>query len=214
VEVLAPGLPSPSSTSDGLADDAEAVRRAIRSCHGLVVAVGWSYGGDAISMAAGGEPSVCRLVYVSAVPRSRTHERFDLSWIENDPHVQFLADASYVLDSDLWLNGGRREGLSARRPGAFAQASAACGIAGSGRHKLRRSWESIPTTVIIGSADELISDDDRARASELRGCLDLADGPLCHLPPSRGCQRCNRARPRGDSLRRPNKRLLYCAPRS
>ena len=32
--------------------------------------------------------------------------------------------------------------------------------------RFRRSWESISTTVIIGSADDLISDDDRARASK------------------------------------------------
>lgn len=46
--------------------------------------------GDAISMAAVGESSVCRLVYVSTVPRPRTNERFDVSGIENDPQVHFL----------------------------------------------------------------------------------------------------------------------------
>jgi pimeloyl-ACP methyl ester carboxylesterase len=67
--------------------------------------VGWSYGGDVISMAAVDEPSVCQLVYVSAVPRPSTKERFDVSWIENDPKIRVSADGSYVLDNDLWLNG-------------------------------------------------------------------------------------------------------------
>jgi pimeloyl-ACP methyl ester carboxylesterase len=129
--------------------------------------VGWSYGGDVISMAAVDEPSVCRLVYVSAVPRPRTNERFDVSGIEDDPKVRFSADGSYVLDNDLWLN--EDDAVRTFSPQVLAHLR---------RHPRRwvspavddpqteASWESIPTTVIIGSADALISDDERARAPE------------------------------------------------
>jgi hypothetical protein len=68
--------------------------------------VGWSYGGDVISMAGVDEPFGCDRVYVPAVPRPRTEERFDVSWLENDPKIRFSADGSYVLDNDLWLTHG------------------------------------------------------------------------------------------------------------
>ena len=167
MQVQAPDLPSHSSTTHGLADDAEAVRRAVHSCQTPVVAVGWSYGGDVISMAAVDEPSVCQLVYVSAVPRPRTKERFDVSWIENDPKIRVSADGSYVLDNDLWLN--EDDAVKTFPPDVLAhlrQHPRRWVSPGVDDPQTEASWESIPTTVIIGSADDLISDDDRARASE------------------------------------------------
>ena len=179
VEVRAPDLPSHSSSTHGLADDAEAVRREIRSCQGPVVAVGWSYGGDVISMAAVGEASVCQLVYASAVPRPSTTERYDVSWIENDPHVRLLPDGSYVLDNDLWLAEVavktfpndvlahlRRHPRRPVSPGVDDPQTAA-------------SWQSIPTAVILGSADELITDEDRARA--LKQFADVEILPTDHF---------------------------------
>lgn len=167
IEVHTPDLPSHSSTDQGLADDAEAVRRAIRASQGPVVAVGWSYGGDVLSMAAVDEPSVCRLVYVSAVPRPRTDQRFDVSWIENDPHIRVQADGSYVLDNDWWLTDDaavrtfpphvldhlRQHPRRAASPGVDDPQTEA-------------GWESIPTTVIIGSADPLIPHDVREQAQK------------------------------------------------
>jgi len=166
VQVRAPDLPSHSSTTKGVADDAEAVRQTIQSCQTPVVAVGWSYGGDVISVAAANESNVCRLVYVAAIPHSRTQERFDQSWIEKDPLVRVSADGSFVLDNDLWLS--QDDAVKTFPPDVLAHLR---------RHPRRwvspgvddprteASWESIPTTIIIGSEDDLISDDDRARAS-------------------------------------------------
>ncbi|HLL61993.1 MAG TPA: alpha/beta hydrolase, partial [Propionibacteriaceae bacterium] len=68
VRVTVPDLPSHLSTEAGLTADAKAVRHEIRSGPAPVVAVGWSYGGTVISVAAAGEPSVRHLVYVSDVP--------------------------------------------------------------------------------------------------------------------------------------------------
>ncbi len=167
VQVQAPDLPSHSSTTDGLADDAEAVRRVVRSCQPPVVAVGWSYGGDVISVAAVDEPSVCHLVYVSAVPRPRTEERFDVSWLANDPKIRFLADGRYVLDNDLWLT--QDDAVKTLPPDVLAhlrQYPRRWASPGVDDPQTEASWESVPTTVIIGSADDLISADDRERASE------------------------------------------------
>jgi pimeloyl-ACP methyl ester carboxylesterase len=74
VDVRTPDLPSHQSATAGLADDAVEVRDAIRSCAPPVVVVGWSYGGTVISMAADGEASVVRLIYVSAVPMPPTDQ--------------------------------------------------------------------------------------------------------------------------------------------
>src|SRR5436309_985432 len=52
VHVVVPDLPSHRSPTAGLAEDADEVRRAIRSCPASVVVAGWSYGGAVISMAA------------------------------------------------------------------------------------------------------------------------------------------------------------------
>jgi len=167
VQVQAPDLPSHSSTTHGLADDAEAVRRAIRACQTPVVAVGWSYGGDVISMAAVDEPSVCQLVYVSAVPLPRTQERNDVSRLANDPKVRFSPDGSYVLDNDLWLNEDDAVKTFPHDVLAHLRRHPRRWVSpGVDDPQTEASWESIPTSVIIGSADGLISDDDRARASE------------------------------------------------
>jgi len=167
VQVQALDLPSHSSTTHGLAEDAEAVRRAIRSCQPPVVAVGWSYGGDVISMAAVDEPSVCHLVYVSALPRPRTEERSDVSWLEDDPKIRVSADGSYVLDNDLWLT--QDDAVKTFPPDVLAHLRRhprRWALPGVDDPQSEASWESVPTTVIIGSADDLISDDDRARALE------------------------------------------------
>jgi pimeloyl-ACP methyl ester carboxylesterase len=53
----------------GLVEDAAEVRDAIRACAPPVAAVGWSYGGSVIGVAATGDASVSRLIYVNDVPR-------------------------------------------------------------------------------------------------------------------------------------------------
>jgi pimeloyl-ACP methyl ester carboxylesterase len=104
VHVRTPDLPSHRSATAALVDDAAEVRDAIRSCAPPVVVVGWSYGGTVISMAAAGEASVTRLIYVGAVPMPPNDHPDDLSWVDQDPHVLAREDGTFVLDNDWWLN--------------------------------------------------------------------------------------------------------------
>lgn len=55
VQVITADLPSHRTPTAGLAEDAAEVRDAIRACAPPVAAVGWSYGGSVISLAAAGE---------------------------------------------------------------------------------------------------------------------------------------------------------------
>ena len=79
VRVITPDLPSHNTPTAGLAEDAEEVREAIRACTPPVAAVGWSYGGSVISLAAAGEGSVSRLIYISDIPRPAGYPGEDLS---------------------------------------------------------------------------------------------------------------------------------------
>jgi pimeloyl-ACP methyl ester carboxylesterase len=69
VQVITPDLPSHRTLTAGLAEDADEVRHAIRASDPPGAAVGWSYGGSVISLAAAGEESVSRLIYISDIPR-------------------------------------------------------------------------------------------------------------------------------------------------
>jgi pimeloyl-ACP methyl ester carboxylesterase len=67
VQVITPDLPSHRTPTAGLVEDADEVRQAIRASDPPVAAVGWSYGCSVISLAAAGEESVSRLIYVSDI---------------------------------------------------------------------------------------------------------------------------------------------------
>ena len=149
--------------------DAEEVQQALRSCPAPVVVVGWSYGGTVIGVAAAGEAAVTRLVYVAAVPTPvRTHEG-DLSWLPADPHIIIGQDGTSVLDNDWWLTDE-----------AAATATFSAEIMDHLRHHPRRpaslrtdtdpvlaaAWQTIPTTVLLGRNDELVSADEIAWVTE------------------------------------------------
>jgi pimeloyl-ACP methyl ester carboxylesterase len=70
----------------GLCEDADEVRHAIRVCAPPTAAVGWSYGGSVMSLAAAGEGSVTRLISIADIPRLAGFPGEDLGWIDADPH--------------------------------------------------------------------------------------------------------------------------------
>ncbi len=106
VQVISRDLPSHRTPTAGLAEDAAEVRDAIRACAPPVAAVGWSYGGSVISLAAAGEGSVSRLIYIADISRPAGFPGEDLGWIDADPHVLVHTDGRFVLDNDYWLNEG------------------------------------------------------------------------------------------------------------
>ena len=129
--------------------------------------VGWSYGGSVISLAATGEGSVCHLVYVADIPRAAGWPAGDPGWVDADPHILVDAEGRFALDNDWWLSeegdgptfaADLQEHLRAyprrfvTRATLGAQPTAA--------------WETIPTTVLIGQDDDLMSDADRRQAQE------------------------------------------------
>jgi pimeloyl-ACP methyl ester carboxylesterase len=161
VHVRTPDLPSHRSATAGLADDAAEVRDAIRSCSPPVVVVGWSYGGTVISMAAAGEASVTRLIYVSASPMRPNDHPDDLSWVDQDPHIIARDDGTFILDNDWWLN--EEAGTTfphdvvehlrrhPRRPVSRETA----------QPQTAAAWQTIPSTVLMGRDDQLVPQNER-----------------------------------------------------
>ena len=131
-----------------------------------MVAVGWSYGGTVISVAAAGEPSVRHLVYVSDVPSPPQTESAGWEWMFQDPHVHRVDGNAYVLDNDWWLDeeAGRtfteevRKHLrrNPRRPASRAVTEP----------QKEAAWQYTSTTVIIGRQDPLLTDAERSWAAE------------------------------------------------
>ncbi len=159
IVVATPDLPLERSTSAGLAEDADEVRRAIRSCLPPIVVVGWSHGGPVISMGAAGESSVIRLIYIGEIPR---REIEDSSWIYNDSDVRVGGDGTVRLVEDWWR---KEEGAPLftgevadyvkrveRRPSSLATLT---------DPQTAAAWETIPTTVLIGRDDSVSESDVR-----------------------------------------------------
>lgn len=167
VRVSVPDLPTHRSATATLADDAEEVRRAIRSCSPPVVVVGWSYGGKVISMAALGEPSVVRLVYVADIPAPPSSEGEDDTWVDEDPHILAVDDGMFVLNNDWWVNEEAGTTFSAevqqhcrkhpRRPAARTTLT---------DPQTTAAWQGIATTVLAGQSDNLLNDTERQWATE------------------------------------------------
>ena len=163
VLVRTPDLPSHSSPTDGLSADAAAVAEVLHASTPPVVAVGWSYGGDVLGDAAADQHSVVRrLVYVARVPRVAGATG---TWIIDDaatiPHLD-IRDATFVLDDAWWLTEEDGATLPAdvqqhlwkhrRRPVSFLAET---------EPQRATSWQTIPTTVLLGRSDPLISEADR-----------------------------------------------------
>jgi pimeloyl-ACP methyl ester carboxylesterase len=165
VEVL--DLPSHWSAVAGLVQDAAEVQQAIRSCPAPVVVVGWSYGGTVIGVAAAGEATVTRLIYVASIPEPVRNHDGDASWADEDPHVIVRQDGMFVLDNDWWLTEEKGATFSPevaeylrrhpRRPASLRIVTDPVPAA---------AWQTIPTTVLLGRHDELVSDEELSWVTE------------------------------------------------
>lgn len=178
VQVTAPDLPSHWSAAAGLDHDADIVRQAIRAASEPVVAAGWSYGGAVLSVAAAsGDARVAHLVYVAAVPALPDGSPADLSWLDADPHVH-AGDGTHVLDNDWWLHEEAGATFPAevrthlarypRRPMSLLSESAA-------KVTAPPPWEAIPTTVLLGTHDDLVSAEQRAQARQCTADVRVLD---------------------------------------
>jgi hypothetical protein len=115
--------------------------------------VRWSYGGSVIGVAATGDASVSRLIYVNDIPRPAGFAAEHLGWIDADPHVLVLTDGRFVPDNEYWLNEGDGTTFPAeirrhfrdhpRRPGTRATLGA----------RPEAACETTPTSVLIGDRD-------------------------------------------------------------
>jgi pimeloyl-ACP methyl ester carboxylesterase len=167
VHVQVPDLPSHHSAAAGLLQDAAEVQQVIRSCPAPVAVVGWSYGGTVIGVAAAGETNVTRLIYVASYPELIRDHGEDVSELEEHPHIIVGQDGMYVLDNDWWLTEEKgttfspqvREHLRRhpRRPASLRTMTDPLPAA---------AWQTIPTTVVLGRHDELVSADERAWVTE------------------------------------------------
>jgi pimeloyl-ACP methyl ester carboxylesterase len=173
VVVVTPDLPSHRSIGGGRVDDAEEVRRAVRSSPTPVVLVGWSYGGSVISVAGAGEASVVRLIYVADLPRP-VHDGEDAGWMLGDEHLLVGPDGRCVLDNRWWLKEEagttfpsevqehlRRNPRRPVTPGTSTDPQSAA------------AYEDVATTVLLGADDDLaspgaISDALRAAVRDIR----------------------------------------------
>ncbi len=166
VEVVVPDLPSHRLAGAGLLDDAEAVREAIRTAgsHGPAVAVGWSYGCDAVSIAADGE-AVARLVLVSSVPQAIHLQPRDGTLFDGSPDYLWDEAGRFVPRGGWWHEEGT--GFSAEVRAHFD--------ANPRRPVTRRTlsdpvpaaaWTRIPTTVLLGRRDAFNGEQPWVRARE------------------------------------------------
>jgi pimeloyl-ACP methyl ester carboxylesterase len=125
---------------------------------------------------AAGEATVTRLVYVAAVPLPIRIQEGDVSWAEADPHVIVRDDGTFVLDNDWWLAEEKGATFSPevtehlrrnpRRPASLRIDTDPV---------LAAAWQEVPTTVLIGRNDELVSAEELGWATEHLNDVRLLD---------------------------------------
>lgn len=179
VEVVIPDLPSHRSPTAGVEEDVAEVRRAVSGLVKPVVLVGWSYGGKVITRTAAGEPPIAHLVYVSSIPESGLPDGVAaaiVAFFEQDPHVDVRADGTFVLDNDWWLDEEAgatfpddvREVLRQhpRRPSTLKTLQSP---------STSPAWETIPSTVLLGRHDTMISAEAQDAALALEADVRILD---------------------------------------
>jgi pimeloyl-ACP methyl ester carboxylesterase len=179
VEVATPDLPSHRSPTAGVAEDVAEVRQAIRDLRPPVVLVGWSYGGVVITRTAAEEPSLRHLVYLATIPETGAPDsEFAnvVAFFEQDPHIDVRPDGTCVLDNDWWLN----EEAGATFPEEVRAVLAEHPRRPSSLKTLQPppttpAWETIPSTVLLGRQDSLMSDEERQGAKSLRADVRVLD---------------------------------------
>lgn len=161
---------------------------AVAAASGPTVVVGWSYGGTVITDLDVDQVSVTRLVYVSAIPGlPPSEDREPAPSMELDlTHIVFGDDGTAVLDNDWFVNSDPAVASMPaevidhlrshpRRPIALAAVLAP---------PVRAAWREVDTTVILGSADELVSEAQRRWVMGVIGDVRVVDSdhfiPLRH----------------------------------
>lgn len=139
--------------------------------------VGWSYGGDVISVAGHEADSVVGLVYVGAVPPAED-DGGDVFWLDDAPHVDLLPDGTHCLDTRWWLEeSGDMDGMpvgvvphlrdNPRRPASPATDTDPKPVA---------AWRDLPTTVLLGRDDTMLSEHDHAQAGRATADVRVVEG--------------------------------------
>jgi hypothetical protein len=119
-----------------------------------------------ISMAAAGEASVIRLIYVSDVPMPPKDHPADLSWVDQDPHVLAREDGTFVLDNDWWLNEEAGTTFTPDVVEHLRRHPRRPVSRGTAQPQTAAAWQTTASTVLIGREDELVPTNDRQWARD------------------------------------------------
>ncbi|WP_210481181.1 alpha/beta fold hydrolase [Naasia sp. SYSU D00948] len=163
VVVQVPDLPSHRSARAGLLEDVDEVRSVIAALPAPVVVAGWSYGCEVIGVAADGQDSVVRLVFVSGAPSPVRFETRGVEVFDAEPVITVDRVAgTFVLDDRWWVH--EEKGLTLppeaqahirthpRRPASIRSYTDPV---------LATAWTRIPSTVLLGRDDELVGEQER-----------------------------------------------------
>lgn len=168
LHVAAPDLPSHRRTEAGLTEDVAEVRAATAASPAPTVLVGWSYGCDVVGIAAHGMPNVARLVYISSVPQKIHTGVRDTDFVDAMEHMLRDADGRFALDTSWWLHedpaGSQLPAdvktyleANPRRPVTTRTISDPI---------VEAAWAEIPTTILLGTHDNLTGQEQRTWARE------------------------------------------------
>lgn len=147
----------------GVANDAAAVSRIVKSIRGPVVLVGHSYGGPVITEAATGNANVAALVYVAAFAPDVGESSLSLS--AKFPGSTLGTSLTTIAlpggDEDLYIQTDKfRAQFAADVPAAKAALMAASqrpiALSALGEPSRIASWKTLPSYVIYGTADRNI----------------------------------------------------------
>lgn len=147
----------------GVASDAAAISRVVKSIRGPVVLVGHSYGGPVITEAAVGNANVTALVYVSAFAPDVGESSMTLSakFPGSTLGTNLMTIALPDGDEDLYIQADKfRAQFAADVPAAKAALMAASQrpvtLSALAEPSRNASWKTLPSYVIYGTADQNI----------------------------------------------------------
>lgn len=147
----------------GVASDAAAVSRIVKSIPGPVVLVGHSYGGPVITEAATGNANVAALVYVAAFAPDVGESSLSLSakFPGSTLGTSLTSNALPGGDEDLYIQTDKfQTQFAADVPAAKAALMAASQrpitLSALGEPSRIASWKTLPSYVIYGTADRNI----------------------------------------------------------